>query len=244
MGMGAYSHHFVDVFSGSANQAALSRLPRAGGGVYGERRFMQDKLSNFQAVIGVPTGRGGWGVSATYLGSGEYNESQVGIAYGMQLGQVDIGMQMNYAMVRAAGYGSDGTLVVEVGTIWHMTRQVHVGVHVFNPYGGKYGKQSQEKMAWVYKMGMGYEVSEKVLLSFDVIKQEDKDVTVLAGLQYALDGKLFVRAGLATATASPWMSVGWAWKNMRTDITGSYHPQLGFTPGLLLIFNTGKERTE
>ncbi len=38
-----------------------------------------DKLSNFQAVIGVPTGRGGWGVSATYLGSGEYNESQVGI---------------------------------------------------------------------------------------------------------------------------------------------------------------------
>ncbi len=39
------------------------------------------------------------------------------------------------------------------------------------------------------------------------------------------------------------MSVGWAWKNMRTDITGSY-PQMGFTPGLLLIFNTGKERTE
>ncbi len=37
------------------------------------------------------------------------------LAYGMQLGQVDIGMQMNYAMVRAAGYGSDGTVVVRGG---------------------------------------------------------------------------------------------------------------------------------
>jgi hypothetical protein len=26
---------------------------------------------------------------------------------------------------------------------------------------------------------------------------------------------------------------------MRLDISGSYHPQLGWSPGLLLLFNTG-----
>lgn len=243
-GLGAYSYHFIDVFSGMANQAALARLPRAGGGVYAERRFMQEKLTNYQAVIGIPAGRGGWSVCARYMGSGEFNESQLGIGYGIQLGKVDIGVQTNYAMIRASGYGSDGTVIVELGSIWHVTNQVHLGVHVFNPYGGKYGKQGREKVAWIYKAGAGYEVSEKVLLSADVLKEESKPVNVLAGLQYIVANRLFIRAGIATATSAPWMGAGWALKNMRVDVTGQYHPQLGFTPGLLMIFNTGKERSE
>jgi len=243
-GLGAYSYHFIDVFSGMANQAALARLPGAAGGIYAERRFMQEKLTNYQAVIGVPAGRGGWGVAARYMGSAEYSESQLGIGYGMQLGKVDIGVQTSYAMVRAAGYGSDGTVVVELGSIWHVTNQVHLGVHVFNPYGGRYGKQGREKIAWIYKAGAGYEVSEKVLLSADVLKEEDKPVNVLAGLQYIIANRLLIRAGIATATATPWTGAGWTLKNMRVEVTGQYHPQLGFTPGLLLIFNTGKERSE
>lgn len=224
-----------------ANQAALARLTQAGGGVYAEKRFLQEKLNSYSAIIAMPTKLGGWGVSAHYLGSGEYNESQVGIGYGKKLGRVDLGVQFNYAMMRATGYGSAGTAIVEIGTLWHITNQVHIGMHVFNPYGGKYGKQQQEKMAWVYKVGGGYEPSEKVLISADIIKEENKSVNVQAGFHYALDHRFFIRAGIATATTTPWLGAGWAWKNIRADITGSYHPQLGLTPGLLLIFTTTKE---
>lgn len=241
-GLGAYSYHFMDVFSAAANQAALARLPHASGGIYAERRFMQEKLNSYQVMIGLPAGRSGWGIAAQYFGSGDFNESLAGVAYGLQLGRVDLGVQFDYAMMRAAGYGSDGAVIVEVGTLWHITDQVHAGVHVFNPYGGKFGKQRQEKMAWVYKTGLGYEVSKQVLISAEVIKEEDKDVNVVAGFQYTLDNRFFVRLGIATATTSPWIGAGWAWKQVRADITGSYHPQLGFTPGLLLLFETGKER--
>ena len=241
IGQGAYSYHFVDVFSCMANQAALARLPAAGGGVYAEKRFLQEKLNSYSAIIAMPAKLGGWGITAHYLGSGEYNESQVGIGYGKKLGQVDLGVQFNYAMMRAAGYGSDGTVTVEIGTLWHITEKVHAGIHVYNPSGGKYGKQEQEKMAWVYKIGGGYEASEKLLVSADIVKQEDKPVNVQAGIQYALHNKFFLRAGIATAATTPWLSAGWAWKNIRADITGSYHPQLGLTPGLMLLFNTQKE---
>lgn len=242
-GLGAYSYHFTDVFSAVANQAALARLPQLAGGVYAERRFMQEKLNNYQVMIAVPTDRGGLGIAAHYFGAAEYNESMVGIAYARQLGRIDLGVQFNYAMMRAAGYGGDGTAVVEVGTLWHITDQVHVGVHVFNPYGGKYGKQGQEKMAWGYKMGLGYEVSKQVLLSAEWVKEEGRDLNVVAGVQYVLDNRFFARLGIATATTSPWIGAGWAWKQVRVDVTGSYHPQLGFTPGVLLLFATGKTRT-
>lgn len=241
IGQGAYSYHFVDVFSGMANQAALARLPAAGGGVYAEKKFLQEKLNSYSAIVALPAKGGGWGITAHYLGSGEYTESQVGVGYGKKLGRVDLGVQFNYAMMRAAGYGSDGTVIVEIGTLWHITEKVHAGIHVYNPSGGKYGKQEQEKMAWVYKIGGGYEASENLLVSADIIKQEDKAVNVQAGIHYALHNKFFIRAGIATATTTPWLGAGWAWKNIRADITGSYHPQLGITPGLMLLFNTHKE---
>jgi hypothetical protein len=240
-GLGAYSYHFIDVFSCTANQAALARLERVGGGVYAESRFLQEALKSYTATVALPTRLGGWGVTARYMGSGQYNESQVSLAYGKKLGQVDLGVQFNYAMLRAAGYGSDGAATVEIGTIWHITDRVHTGVHLFNPTGSKFGKQGQEKLAWVYTMGGGYEVSDKLLISADIIKAEDKPADVQAGLQYTLDRKFFFRAGMAAATAAPWLGAGWAWQHIRVDISGSYHPQLGVTPGLMLIFMANKD---
>ncbi len=236
-GLGAYSYQFIDAFSTMANQAALARLPAAGGGVYAEKRFLQEKLNSYSAIVALPAGTGGWSLSAHYLGSGEYNESQIGIGYGKKLGRVDLGVQINYAMMQAAGYGTDGTVIVEIGTIWHITGKAHAGIHIYNPSGGKYGKQETEKMAWQYKAGGGYEVSENVLVSADIIKQEDKAVNVQVGMQYTVHNRLLLRAGIATAATTPWLGAGWTWKNVRVDITGTYHPQLGVTPGLLLLFS-------
>jgi hypothetical protein len=48
--------------------------------------------------------------------------------------------------------------------------------------------------------------------------------------------------GIATSTGSPYAGMGWQWKNCRADLTMRYHPQLGITPGLLLVFY-GKQNT-
>ena len=99
-------------------------------------------------------------------------------------------------------------------------------------------------MAWVYKAGGGYEASDKLLISADIIKQENRSVLVQAGIQFVPDKRLFIRAGITTGTTTPWLGAGWAWNNIRADITGSYHPQLGLTPGLLLLFQANKSKAE
>lgn len=242
-GLGAYSYHFIDVFSCAANQAALARLPQAAGGVYAEKRFLQDQLTHYSAIVALPTHLGGWSIAAHYQGSGVYNESQVGLGYGKKLGKIDLGLQFNYAMVQAAGYGGDGTVIAEIGTLWHISDKVHAGIHVFNPAGGRYGRQEQEKMAWVYTMGLGYEASEKLLVSGAIVKAEDKAVDVQAGVQYRPDKRFSIHAGIATATTAPWLGAGWTWHHIRADVIGSYHPQLGITPGLLLIFQAKNKKT-
>ncbi|MGZ8542105.1 MAG: hypothetical protein ACXWV6_15750 [Chitinophagaceae bacterium] len=143
-GLGAYSINHADIFSFTANQASLAQLKNAGIGVYGERRFLLGELNNYTAAFGMPTRSGNFGLKAGYSGFSDYNETQLGLAYGRKLGnKIDIGAQFNYNGIRIAGYGSATAVSFEIGTILHLTEKLHAGIHVNNPVGGKFGKDQQ-----------------------------------------------------------------------------------------------------
>ena len=242
IGLGAYSLNHVDVFSFTSNQASLAQLKNAAAGVYGERRFLLDELNNYTAVLVLPTNTGNFGLKTNYYGFSDYNETQLGLAYGRKLGnKVDIGAQFNYHGIRIAGYGNASAISFELGAVMHISDKLHAGVHVSNPAGGKFGKDQQEKLSSVYTIGLGYDASEKFFVSAEIEKEEDQPVNVNAGMQYKFLPQLLARVGMSTATSSAWFGLGLNIKSFRIDVTTSYHPQLGITPGLMLLFNFNKK---
>lgn len=242
-GMGAYSMNHVDVFSFTANQASLAQLKNSAAGVYGERRFLLSELNNYTATIGLTTNSGNFGVKANYSGFSDYNETQLGLAYGRKMGnKVDIGAQINYQSIRINSYGNASAVSFELGTILHLTDKLHAGLHATNPVGGKFGKDQQEKLSSVYSFGIGYEASDKFLVSAEIQKEEDQAVNVNAGLQYKFIPQLLVRAGMSSATSAAWLGLGLTIKSFRLDVTTSYHPQLGITPGVLMLFNFNRKQ--
>ena len=243
IGFGAYSFNHTDVFSFTSNQASLAQLHNAAAGVYAERRFMLSELNTYTAAIALPTRSGNFGLKAGYSGFSDYNETQIGLAYARSLGsKVDIGVQFNYNGIAIAGYGNASAISFEAGGIFHITDKLIAGFHINNPVGGKYGKDQQEKLPSIYTAGLGYDASEKFFFSAEIIKEEDQPVNVNAGLQYKFIPQLLARAGMSSATSSVWFGLGLSLKSFRLDVTSSYHPQLGITPGLLLLFNfKGKE---
>ncbi|HUS00108.1 MAG TPA: hypothetical protein VMY77_00190, partial [Chitinophagaceae bacterium] len=78
----------------------------------------------------------------------------------------------------------------------------------------------------------------------EIIKEEDQPVNVDVGIQYNFMKQFFVRAGTSTETTNSYVGAGISWKSFLLDITGGYHPQLGFTPGLLLIVNINNRDEE
>ncbi len=240
-GIGAYSQHFTDAFSGSINQAALAQVKQATAGVYGERRFMLKELSNYAAAIAVPSKLGGFGIALNYFGGQNFNTSQIGLGYGKKLGdKIDIGVQFNYNMIKLSGYGSSSAINFEAGAILHLTDKIHAGIHVYNPVGGRFGKMSNEKLASIYTTGIGYEVSDKVFISTEISKEEDRPVNINAGMQYIFADKFFARMGVATGTGNYFFGLGVQWKTFRVDAVTTWHAQLGFTPAIMLLFNFHK----
>ena len=99
-------------------------------------------------------------------------------------------------------------------------------------------------MTSIYKFGIGYEASENFLVSAEVVKTEDFPVNVIAGVQYNFEKQFFARAGIMTENGSPYAGAGIIWDNLRLDVSASYHPQLGISPGLMLIVNFNSRKIE
>jgi hypothetical protein len=236
--LGAYSTKQLDPFSFTNNQAALAQVKTAGVGVYGERRFLLTENSVYGVALALPSKMGNFGIQANYGGFSNFAENKVGLAYARSLGsKVDLGIQFNYYGYRIPGYNNSSTMNFEIGAILHLTDKLNAGIHVYNPVGGKLDKYTDEKLASAYKFGLGYDASENFYVSGEIIKEEDKPVNVIAGIQYQFAKQFFARAGFISETGGGFAGAGVSWNNLRLDVSASYHPQLGISPGLLLIVN-------
>ena len=236
--LSAYSVQQNDALSFTGNQAALAGTKHAGVGVFGERRFMLKETSVYTLGAAIPTRLGNFGIQINYAGFKNFRENKIGLAYARKLGKlVDVGVQFNYYGYNIPAYGKASAINFEVGAMFHLTDKLNAGIHVYNPVGGKLGKNNEEKIASAYKIGLGYDASDKFFISSEIIKEEDKAVNVIVGLQYQFAKQFFAKAGFISESGSVYAGAGIGWKNLRLDISSSYHPQLGFSPGVLLIMN-------
>ena len=236
--IGAYSSKQQDPFAFTNNQAALAQVKKAGLGVFGERRFMLAENSVYGLAAAIPSRMGNFGVQVNYAGFTNFNENKLGLAYARNLGKLlDVGIQFNYYSYRIPQMGASSSINFEMGAIMHFSEKFSGGVHIYNPVGGHLGKNGDEKLASAYKFGLGYDASNNFFVSAEIIKEEDKSVNVTGGVQYQFAKQFFVRAGFVSETGSGFTGIGLGWKNLRLDISGSYHPQLGFSPGVMMIVN-------
>ncbi len=245
IGLGAYSMNHADVFSITSNQAALAQIENSSVGFFGENRFLLAETNLYSAIVAVPTKEGNFAFQADYFGYKNYNESQLGIAYARNVGtKLDLGIKFNYYSFRIPGFESPSTVNFEIGVICRFTEKLTAGMHIYNPVGGRLSKTENDKLSSIYSFGIGYEASDNFFVSAEMVKQEDLPVNVNAGVQYNFAKQFFARFGIASQNESPYGGAGVSWKNFRLDISASYHPQLGLSPGLMLIISLKSKENE
>jgi hypothetical protein len=239
--IGVYSKNLSDPFTMIVNPASLANIKSAGAGVYSERRFLLDAFNQFTGVGAFKTSSGNFGFQADYFGNKNYNESQLGLGYARSLGsKVDVGAKFNYYNLQIPAYGNASTFHFEAGVLMHLSDKLHAGVSVFNPVGGELNKETNEKIAAVYRGGLGYEVSDKFFVTAEMVKEENKNIAVNAAFQYIPVQQLIIRAGINTLNEQPFAGVGLRMGQLRLDLATSYHPQMGISPAVLLLYQFSK----
>ncbi len=238
-GMGNASVTLYDFWAISHNQAGLSRLEKMAAGVYFENRFLVEELSFGAGAFVLPTRSGVFGVSFTYFGFDLYNETKVGIAYGREFGErLSTGLQLNYHHTGIGeDYGNKGNITFELGVIYHILPQLSIGAHLFNPTRARISDFADERIPTIFKTGLAYEFSDRVMVILEAEKSVNLDPVLKAGIEYHITDPVYLRGGIGTNPMTNAFGFGLEQGNLNIDLATSYHHILGYSPQISFIYN-------
>ncbi len=227
-----------DFWAVSHNQAGLAFEENIAAGFYYENRFGVKELGLGAGAFVMPTHAGVFGLSFTYFGFSQYNESKVGLAYARNFGEnLSTGLQLNYLSTRIAeDYGTKHSFTFELGAIYQLIDDLYIGAHIFNPVKAKIGDYDDERIPTIFRFGMSYLFSERVMVILETEKDIYKPYNFKLGIEYQITNPIYVRGGIGTDNNQNAFGVGLYLGNFKIDLASSYHKALGYSPQFSLIY--------
>jgi hypothetical protein len=254
-GMGNTSVTLNDFWSVHNNQAGLAGYKNISAGFFYEDRFIMKELGLKALAFVLPVKSGVFGLNFNTFGYSQYNETKVGLAYAKGFGKIfSAGIQLDYLRTGIAeNYGNKNVFTFEIGLMSKLNEKVILAAHVFNPINVRLEQQYDERIQSVYKFGVSYLVSEKLLLAIETEKSRDFKPLVRGGLEYKIIDQAIARIGYSTlpsmsgtddfSIASLYsFGFGLNFQKLIIDFSASVHQTLGWSPSVSLIykFNKGK----
>ncbi|GAA4313365.1 hypothetical protein GCM10023143_23600 [Compostibacter hankyongensis] len=233
-----YSNQYADVFAVFHNQASLARIRTFSAGAYASRRFMLRATTGMAFAAALPVSSGTFAVSASRFGYEVFNHHEASVAYGRHLGRyVDIGMQFDYLSTRIQEYGSAHAVTAEAGIAVHPASWLQVGLHAFSPAPVHYSKPVNEDIGSRYTLGLGFEPSDKILLALEGSWDTQSGTFLSLSFAYQPAPVLAICSGFTTGTRQNFLGVRLFLKRLRIDMSTGYHPRLGITPALGVVYH-------
>ncbi|HTB25766.1 MAG TPA: hypothetical protein VK711_10355 [Puia sp.] len=239
---GAYSTHLNDVFSFICNPASLGNTEGFSCGILAERKWMLKELDNYVMAFSGNLGRGGLGVLFQQSGDANYNEQSLELAYGKNIGKVEIGIRFNYLRDKVPGYPGIGFGSTGISMRFHVSKKLITGWEIGIPVFGKAGEMNPEKDPQLFKTGFGYEYTENLLLAIQIVKVTGLPLNVIPSIEYHYDEHFFFSFGINSNSGSPFFKSGWKKNKLSIEIYTVYETVLGFSPGLMLIWENKKKK--
>lgn len=233
-GLCAYSRN-SDAFSWMVQPAVLGFQDEDGVYLLAENRFMLPGLYYMEASLTVTGSLGRFGFQTRTLNSTGQFQWRSGLAYGKQLSQsLSMGVNFDYSQSGNSQYGKSRSLFGGLGMEGRLSEKLAVGFFANTEVA------LNNRISTDIRVGMGYDISQLVHFSLQIIKDDGLPASVIAGLHYRMDKLIWARAGINSNISGWWMGMGMLLKKFRIDLISNYHPQLGFSPAILFFYSFNK----
>ena len=243
-GMGGVSVAIVDFWAMQNNQAIMPFYEKMAAGVYYDNRYLLKETST--AVVGfvLPATKKNdfFGFSINHYGGRNFGNLQAGFAYSKSFANVfSFGLQFDYLFnyFGDAAYGHRSGFTFEIGMYGQITPDFSVGVHLYNPARLKMitYNEVKEYIPTLLRLGMAYNFKKKCVVGLDIEKNLETKMQYLAGIEYIFAEYFILRGGVRLPDFSFSLGMGTKLKNMVIDIASSYHPYLGMSPQITVLYN-------
>ena len=229
-----------DFWSIQNNQAGMALVRKFSAGVAYENKFLIPHTGAGNIAVIYPYKFGNIGLSMSYFGYSLYQEMKIGLAYARSFGpRLRIGIQLDYLQTALGnGYGSRKNFTFELGLQSDISKQLTLGIYVFNPVPVKLADYANEKIPAIFRFGLAYHFSDKLLATAEAEKNTTCQPVILrAGVEYTFKKQFFFRMGFGTSGDVLSFGFGWHKNHFQFDIGSTMHQSLGFSPQSSLVLS-------
>jgi hypothetical protein len=239
-GMNYCSVALTGLWSAENNLAGIASVKHFNAGIGYQNRFMVSHLGTADLAVVYPASFGNVGLSMRYFGYSLYHEMKIGVTYARRFGpKWRAGVQLVYLQTGQGDiYGSHNNFTFALGVQSDITSQLTLGIFVFNPVPVKLADYAGEKIPAIFRMGLTYRFSRRLLVTAEVEKNTAFQAVVLrAGAEYVLKKQFFLRMGAGTSGDIFSLGFGWQTHKIHFDLAANMHSTLGFSPQASLVFS-------
>jgi hypothetical protein len=222
----------TDLWSNYHNQAGLAWVKDFTLGFHYENKYAFSLFSLQSFAMAIPTKSGTIGGNMAIFGNPGYFESKISLAFGKPFGEkFAAGIQLDMlGIYQSLDYGNVSTLAVEGGIMAKPADRITLGLYVFNPTGASFKEFTDKEVPVIIELGLGYQISEKLLFVTEAEKKAGSETVVIAGAEYYVLKSVCARAGVSTFKYSNYsFGVGFSQKRIKADLAFSENKILGYS---------------
>ena len=241
--MGSAAVATSGIWSVATNQAGIAWLKGWSAGLYAENRFLVKELC-YETIALTWSGKpGAFGMVVSYSGFSLYNEITAGITYARKFGRrFSAGVQLYYNRIQLGGeYGSKGLISCKIGLMYKPDDSWTLGIQVCNPVPVKVTDYPEERLPLLFKLGIGYDISGKVLVLLEGEKDLEHKPVIRSGVEIKLANKFWGRLGVISDPFMVTGGIGFEVGKIQVDFATRYHLVLGFSPSLSVVYSFHKK---
>lgn len=223
------------VFSVLNNPAQVSSVTQWQGGIYSTQRFGQKELTLSNVSFILPTKAVNFGFGINHYGFSTFNQQRFVVSLGKKLSEtVALGVQLNYAQTTIVDYGNAGAFVLGMGITYKPITKLQLGFMVYNPTQKKMSNLVSDKIPSYARLGLNYQVNEKVHVLAETEQQLTQKTILRAGIRYQLNPKFILGMGVSTQPVCFTFGATVKANKLAIDLAAGVHQVLGVLPQVSL----------
>ncbi|TKC10026.1 hypothetical protein FA048_07400 [Pedobacter polaris] len=236
--MGNNGSAIQDIWSVEANPSGITGITTPIIALNYSKYLVDSELSKQAISFVLPVKNNFIGTSFQRYGISEYNEIKAGIALAKKFGdKLSIALKGNYHQIKISNYGASTGFSVDVGAMYHLNKQLTLGVYINNPSFQKYSSKAIETVIpTIIHVGASYKASDKLLIATTISKDMNAVVDVSLGIDYKLLEILSLRAGLTAKPFKQYGGFGINYKKLLLDFAIETNAYQGYTPQISLAY--------
>ncbi len=163
------------------------------------------------------------------FGDQHLSEHKIGVGYSHRIRSISLGVQLSYIQFIISGYGSAGSMSLEIGGIIELCPKFLLGGYLFHPLLSRQRFEHLNFLPTILKTGLSYRPSGNLMANIEYKWNGNKEHSLILGIEYLIRGKVALRTGINTKSLQSTMGLGFRPGKFRLDYAIMIHPVLGIS---------------